>query len=91
MNLLLDTVYTAITIYTWLIVAQALFSWFPLRHGTILHSVYGAICSVTEPYLSIFRRFLPTPRVGAVGIDLSAIVGLLVLLVLLQVLNGVRF
>ena len=90
MNLLLNMVYMAVTIYTWLIVARTLLSWFPLRYGTIPHSVYGAICNVTEPYLSLFRRFLPTPRVGAVGIDLSAIVGLLVLLVLLQALSGVR-
>lgn len=87
MELLLNMVYLLITIYTWLIVAQALLSWFPMSPGTILYSINAAICSLTEPYLSLFRRFLPTPRVGTVGIDLSAIVGLLVLIVVLQVLS----
>jgi YggT family protein len=91
MNLLLNTVYMLITIYTWLIVAQALLSWFPMRPGTILYTISGAISSLTEPYLSLFRRFLPTPRVGTVGIDLSAVVGLLVLIVVLQLLRQVSF
>ena len=87
MDYLLDMVYLLITIYTWLIVAQALLSWFPMNPGTILYGINGAIRSLTEPYLSLFRRFLPTPRVGTVGIDLSAIVGLLVLIVAKQVLR----
>jgi YggT family protein len=80
-----------ITIYTWLIVAQALLSWFPMSPGTVLYSINSAISSLTEPYLSLFRRVLPTPRIGTVGIDLSAVVGLLVLIVVLQLLRQLSF
>jgi YggT family protein len=91
MATLLYMVSLLITVYTWLIVAQALLSWFPMNPGTILYSINGAIRGLTDPYLSLFRRFLPTPRVGTVGIDLSAIVGLLVLIVAMQMLRQLSF
>ena len=50
-----------------------------------MYRVYSAIYDVTEPYLSLFRRFLPMPRVGNAAIDLSAIVALIVLFVLMQI------
>jgi len=74
-----QTIGIALQIYAYLIIGRAILSWFPLRSGTMMYSVYGFLYELTEPYLAVFRRFLPTPRVGAVGIDLSAIVGLLVL------------
>jgi hypothetical protein len=45
-----------------------------------------ALDAVTEPYLRLFRRLLPTARIGSVGLDLSALVGLVVLFVAMQVL-----
>ncbi len=91
MNFLLNILYLSLVVYAWLIVARALLSWFPLRSGTILYRVYVVVHDVTEPYLAVFRRFLPTPRIGSVGIDLSSIVGLLVLLVAMQLVGGVRY
>jgi len=85
MNPVVYLIYLVLTIYAWLIVARALLSWFPQRPGTILHRISSAIYDVTEPYLSIFRRFLPTPRAGNVGIDLSAVVALIVLFIAIRV------
>jgi YggT family protein len=85
----LRVLYLSLVVYAWLIVARALFSWFPLRPGTILYRVYTVVYDVTEPYLAVFRRFLPTPRVGSVGIDLSSIVGLLVILVAMQLVGSI--
>lgn len=76
-----------ITIYTWLIVARALFSWFPLRQGTSLMRLYEVIYDLTEPYLALFRRIIPTSRGRSVAIDWSALAGLLVLFILLQVIS----
>ncbi len=59
--------------------------------GSAFAKIYGVIWNMTEPYLAIFRRFLPTPRVGAVGIDLSAVVGLLIVFVVMQLLRGLQF
>jgi YggT family protein len=89
MKTLLDVIYIALNIYSWLIVARALLSWFPMQSGTVMYKIYMAVYSATEPYLAVFRRFLPTPRIGSVGIDLSAVVGLLVIIVLMQILARV--
>lgn len=82
---LIRLVYLALVIYSWLIVARALFSWFPVQPGSPAYGVQRFLVRVTEPYLSIFRRVLPVTRIGGVGIDWSALVGLIVLLLVLQV------
>lgn len=85
MNVFLYVIYLAAMIYGWLIIARAVLSWFPVRSGNPLFQVRGALVWLTEPYLRLFRRLLPTARVGAVGIDLSAFIGLIVLFVVVQV------
>lgn len=87
MDAVIYVIYLALTVYLWLIVARALLSWFPIRSGTAMYRVYNFVYEATEPYLSLFRRFLPMPRAGNVGIDLSSIVGFIVLLVLIRVVT----
>jgi YggT family protein len=84
--MLFRLLYLALVVYAWLIVARALLSWFPLRSGTAVYRFYSFVHDATEPYLSLFRRYLPMPRVGNAAIDLSAIVGLLLLAVLIRIL-----
>jgi len=86
MSAFVYVIYLAITIYAWLIVAQAVMSWLQLKPGTTAYRVYAALGQVTEPYLGLFRRVIPVARIGGTGIDFSAIVGLLVLFIVLQVL-----
>jgi len=43
------------------------------------------LSQATEPYVALFRR-LPMARLGAVGIDLSSVVALVVLLVAMQII-----
>jgi YggT family protein len=76
--------YVAVTIYAWLIVVRALLSWFRLGSGTPLSRLQRLVYALTEPYLALFRRFLPIARFGSVGIDLSAMVGLVVLFILVR-------
>jgi YggT family protein len=83
---LIYIIYLLLVIYTWLIVARALLSWFPVRRGSPVSAIRQALDVVTEPYLRLFRRLLPTARIGAVGLDLSALVGLVVLFIVIQVL-----
>jgi uncharacterized protein YggT (Ycf19 family) len=66
-------------------VVQGLLSWFAIRPGHILHRVRAVLTWLTEPYLRLFRRLIPTPHMGVVGIDLSALVGLIALFVVAQV------
>ncbi len=85
MNTVLYVVYLALMIYGWLIVARALLTWFRLRPGGPASRLYQVLVRLTEPYLRLFRRLIPVGRVGSVGIDLSYIVGLIVLFILIQV------
>jgi len=78
--------YLAITVYAWLIVAQAVMSWLQLRPGTTAYRVYAVLGQVTEPYLGLFRRVIPVARIGGTGIDFSSVVALIVLFVVLQLL-----
>jgi uncharacterized protein YggT (Ycf19 family) len=42
---------------------------------------------LTEPYLGVFRRVIPVARIGGSAVDFSAVVGLLVLFIVLQLLT----
>ena len=78
--------YLAITVYAWLIVAQAVMSWLQLRPGTTAYRIYAVLGQVTEPYLGLFRRVIPVARIGGTGIDFSSVVALIVLFIVLQLL-----
>jgi len=62
-----------LSFYSFLIIAYVLMTWFPLR-GLAL-DVHNVIGTLVEPYLGLFRRFIPP--LGA--IDISPIVAILVL------------
>ena len=85
MNIVLYVIYLAAIVYAWLIIARALLSWLPVRQGNVVYRIQVTLVRLTEPYLRLFRRLLPSARIGAVGIDLSSIVGLIVLFVVVQV------
>jgi len=51
--------------------------------------VKRALFLVTEPYLRLFRRLIPAARFGNVGLDLSALAGLVVLFIVIQLLDRV--
>ncbi len=64
---------SVITFYMWVIIIYVLMSWLPPSGFVVeLQQVLGTI---VEPYLGLFRRFIPP--IGA--IDISPIVAILVL------------
>lgn len=69
MVLLVSLLLNAIRIYTYVLIAGVLMSWVP----SIKESSIGQIISrVTDPYLDLFRRFIPP--IGM--IDISPIVAI---------------
>ena len=81
----------AIQIYILLIVVRALMSWFPLRSGTAAYRIYSWVYDVTEPYLQLFRRVLPPVRMGNAALDLSPIVGFVVLIAVRYIVSRIFF
>jgi YggT family protein len=60
--------------YGFLIIAYVLMSWLPMNNSSV-QDLYGVLSSLVEPYLGLFRRFIPP--LG--GMDWSPIVAILVL------------
>ena len=89
MNIVIYVVYIVLMVYGWLIVARALLSWFRVRRDSPILPVKRALFLVTEPYLRLFRRLIPAARFGNVGLDLSALAGLVVLFIVIQLLARV--
>jgi YggT family protein len=76
---LADYVAALLLVYTVLIIANVVLSWVqqfrPLPYSTPLRAVIGFIEESTNPFLNLFRRFIP--RLGP--LDISPIVAILVL------------
>jgi YggT family protein len=70
-------------IYTLLILAYIVTSWVRLPYSPWLNRIQRFLYDVCEPYLRLFRRILPT--VGP--LDLSPVVGVIVLVILGRVVN----
>ena len=87
MTLILAVVSTALTIYSFAILVRIILSWVPLHSGTASYRLYSILYDVTEPYLRLFRRFLPLVRFGNAALDLSPIVGLVVLFIVQQIIS----
>lgn len=66
-------------VYLFLIFVYIILSWFRLPYNRWLSAIQRFLYDVVNPYLAIFRRLLPMLRVGGLGLDLSPIVGILVL------------
>ena len=64
-----------VNIYTILIFVRCLFTWLPTNTG-VLYSINNVLGKICDPYLNLFRRFIP-PIGGT--IDISPIIALLVL------------
>lgn len=60
--------------YVILIIVYVLMSWLPMN-GETIREVYRVLGTLVEPYLGLFRRFIPP--IG--GMDLSPIVAILAL------------
>jgi YggT family protein len=69
-------------IYIILIFARILLSYIPripyTRWGS---AVVGFVTETTDPYLNFFRRFIPPLGGGGFALDLSPVVGIILLLV----------
>lgn len=77
------------TVYIILVFLKVLMSWIPsLPDNAVVQAVAGFIRETTDPYLNLFRRFLPPVGGGGMSLDLSPMIGVLLLLVGQQIVVG---
>ncbi|MFM8526819.1 MAG: YggT family protein [bacterium] len=75
-----DYVGALFSVYFVLILLNILLSWIPrIPYNRFLYGVIDFINEVTNPYLNLFRRFIPPLGGGGFALDLSPILGLIVL------------
>jgi len=82
MFLLISTLNTFIQIYTALLFIRVLLTWFPTINW--YNQPFSALSQITDPYLNIFRSFIPP--LG--GIDISPMLAIILLQVVGQVVGG---
>lgn len=70
-------------VYIVLIFCNILISWIPrIPYNPALRAVLDFVKETTDPYLNLFRRFLPPIGGGGFALDLSPMIGIIVLFVL---------
>jgi YggT family protein len=84
-----DYVQALFTVYLILIFVRILLSWVPrLPYNRILHAVVTFVHDVTDPYLRLFRRILPPVGGSGFALDLSPIIGIIVLYIAQAIVVG---
>jgi YggT family protein len=87
MRALLDVILLALNIYTWIIIASAIFSWL-YAFGVVnprnqaVATVARVLYQLTEPALRPLRRFVP--NLG--GLDITPIILLLIIFLIERVI-----
>jgi YggT family protein len=81
-----DYVETLALVYLVLIFIRIIMSWIPrMPYNRYLAAVLSFVSDVTDPYLNLFRRFLPPVRLGPGALDLSPIVATFVLIIVSRI------
>ncbi len=84
-----DYVGALFLVYIILILIRVLISWIPrMPYNPALRAVLDFITETTDPYLNLFRRIIPPIGGGGFGLDLSPMIGIIVLVVLRGLVVG---
>ena len=84
-----DYVVTLLYVYVALIFIRILMSWFTrIPYHPWLDAFLTFVTDVTDPYLNLFRRFIPPVRLGPGALDLSPMVATIVLLLVGGIVEG---
>lgn len=84
-----DYVGALFLVYIILIFLNILISWVPrMPYNRALRATLDFIKETTDPYLNLFRRFLPPIGGGGMALDLSPMLGVIVLFIMRAVIVG---
>jgi YggT family protein len=84
-----DYVGALFLVYLILIFIRVLMSWIPrMPYNRYLRAALGFVEEVTDPYLNVFRRFVPPLGGGGFALDLSPILAIILLLIAQSVVVG---
>lgn len=85
-----DYISTLVLVYVALIFVAVLMSFLPrVPYNRYLDMFLTFVRDVTNPYLNLFRRFLPMVKLGPGALDLSPMIGTFVLIIVGQVASRI--
>lgn len=79
---------TLAVVYVILIFIRIVTSWFRMPYYPWLRTFMDWVSAVVDPYLALWRRVLPMVRLGPGALDLSPIVGTIVLIVVAGIVSS---
>lgn len=82
MNLLITTLATFVSLYSYLLIIRVLLTWFPTIDWS--NQPFAALSQISDPYLNLFRSIIPP--LG--GMDFSPILAFLALNIVGGVLDS---
>ena len=80
-----DVLSKTLQIYSFILIVRVLLTWIPSIDWS--NGILSAICSITDPYLNIFRGIIPP--IG--GLDISSILAFLLLNVVQDLLLRLEY
>ncbi|PHM07034.1 YggT family protein [Nostoc sp. 'Peltigera malacea cyanobiont' DB3992] len=83
MSLLITTLITFVSFYSYLLIIRVLLTWFPTINW--YNQPFAALAQITDPYLNLFRSIIPP--LG--GMDFSPILAFLALNLLSGLLSAI--
>ncbi len=84
-----DYVYTLAIVFVVLIFIRVIMSFFTrVPYYRWLDAFLTFVTQVTDPILNVFRRVLPSVRIGPVALDLAPMVAIFVLLLVAGIVAG---
>ena len=72
-------------IYSFILIVRVLLTWFPSIDWS--NGILSAICSITDPYLNLFRGIIPP--IG--GFDISSLLAFLLLNVIQNLITNLQY
>ncbi len=93
MQLIAGALYLAVLLYMLLLIARLVMEWIraysrDFRPSGLVLVLFEVVYTLTDPPVKALRRLIPPLRIGAVALDLSMMVLLVVGWILLRVLAG---
>jgi YggT family protein len=82
MNLLITTLATFVSLYSYLLITRVLLTWFPTVDWS--NQPFAALSQISDPYLNLFRSIIPP--LG--GMDFSPILAFLALNIVSGILDS---
>jgi YggT family protein len=84
-----DYVSALFLVYIVLIFINVLISYVPrVPYNRVVRGIFDFVKETTDPYLSLFRRFIPPLGGRGFALDLSPMIGVIVLIVVREIVVG---